>query len=133
MALRREFPPWVLSLSMQVHCAARAFNEGQYVSGVMRPAGISLLAGCGGAISYTRSALYDILDHMHGTYGPACNIHTYVDDVPQIHTGEAATITEQAVEWAVKLVQLLADDGYKVSEKSTLVASDPEIGRTIRN
>ena len=70
---------------------------------------------------------------MHSTYGPACNIQTYVDDVPQIHTGDAVTITEQAVEQAVKLVQLLADDGYKVSEKSTLVASDPEIGKTIRN
>ena len=51
MALGMQFPPWILSLSMQVHTTTRAFKEGPYVSEFVRPKGISILAGCGGAIS----------------------------------------------------------------------------------
>ena len=39
VALEKEFPPWILSLSLQVHTGVRAFKDGPYVSHFVRPAG----------------------------------------------------------------------------------------------
>ena len=90
LCLQRGFMPWVLNLSLQVHTAAGAFKEGPYVSSFIRPTGISILAGCGRSISFTRCALYEILDDLHSSYRP-CEIQTYVDDIAQTHTGPKAT------------------------------------------
>ena len=132
IALGMYFPPWILSLSMQVHTSIRAFKEGAYVSEFVRPKGISILAGCGGALSYTRSALYEIMDHMHTTYFPRCNIQTYVDDTPQTHTGPRELVLMDAVEQAVDFVQQLNKHGFGVSGKSTIVASDMRLACDIQ-
>ena len=105
VALDKCLPPWVLSLSMQVHTGLRAFMEGTYVSEFVRPKGLSILAGCGGALSYTRCALYEVMNFMHSKYLPRCNIQSYVDDTPQTHTGPKEIVLLEAVNQAVDFVQ----------------------------
>ena len=65
LALDRMIPPSALRLAMKVHTAARAFKEQPYVSQFVQPTGTSILAGCGRSISFTRAALYEVLDSMH--------------------------------------------------------------------
>jgi hypothetical protein len=68
LALERRFPPRALRLAMKVHAGARAFKEGPYISNFVQPAGVSILAGCGRSVSFTRAALYDVLESMHRDY-----------------------------------------------------------------
>ena len=95
---------------MKVHTAARAFKEGPYVSQFVQPTGTSILAGCGRSISFTRAALYEVLDSMHRGYKP-CQIKTYVDDIPQMHTGPADIISDRTVFQAAAIVQKLEAEG----------------------
>ena len=120
------FPPWILSLSVQVHTGVRAFKEGPYVSHFVRPTGCSILAGCGCSISFTRAALYEVLDFMHTSFRP-CDIKTYVDDILQIHTGEKEVVFHQALEQATALVGALQAEHFVVSAKSTIVSSPPSL------
>ena len=68
LALDRDFPSLVLRLAMKVHTSARAFKEGPNVSQFVRPTGMSILAGCGGSVSFTRAALYEVLQSMHDDF-----------------------------------------------------------------
>ena len=131
LALDREFPPMILGLSMKVHCGARAFKEGPYISQFVKPAGLSILAGCGGSASFTRAALYDVLQTMHASFRP-CQLQTFVDDIPQTHTGEPEVIVQQAIEQAQRFVQLLGDEGFKISPKSNVVASSFVLAKEVQ-
>jgi hypothetical protein len=130
LALKLGFPPMVLRLSLKVHTAARAFKEGPYVSQFLKPSGVSILAGCGASVSFTRAALYDVLDGMHRSYRP-CQIQTFVDDIPQVHTGPEEIVAAQAVTQALDLAARLKNEGFSISSKSTVVASSESLGKRI--
>ena len=102
------------------------------MSEFVRPKGLSILAGCGGALSYTRCALYEVMDFMHSKYLPRCNIQTYVDDTPQTHTGPKEIVLLEAVNQAVDFVQQLNMHGFTISGKSTIIASDMRLSCDIQ-
>ena len=56
-ALEKHFPPQVLQLAINVHSSVRAFREGPYVSAWVQPSGLSILAGCGCSVDFTRCLL----------------------------------------------------------------------------
>ena len=115
---------------MKVHAGARAFKEGPYISDFVQPAGVSILAGCGRSVSFTRAALYDVLESMHRDYRP-CHIQTFVDDIPQMHMGPEDVIIDQAIEQSIALSAKLQAEGFTISSKSTIVASSKEIATKV--
>jgi len=71
-----------------------------------------------------------VLDSMDREYKP-CQIKTYVDDLPQMHTGPADIIADQAVVQAAALVQKLESEGFTISTKSNIVASTKELAEQV--
>jgi hypothetical protein len=130
LALQKGFPPRTLRLAMKVHTAARAFKEGPYISQFIQPTGVSILAGCGGSVSFARAALYEVLEGMHRDYMP-CNIQSFVDDLPQVHMGPEEIILEQAIELATALASRLRKEGFEISGKSTIVAPSRQLAEKI--
>jgi len=105
LSLERGYQPMVLALAMQVHNAIRAFKEGPYISQFVLPNGSSILAGCARSVSFSRAALYEVLESMHRDYRP-CDIKSYVDyvdDLPQVKVSAQVGATFVAFCWVVLL------------------------------
>ena len=67
---------------------------------------------------------------MHRDYRP-CQIQSFVDDIPQMHTGHEEVIANQATEQALDLVARLQGEGFQISAKSTVVASSTKLAKRI--
>ena len=69
---------------------------------------------------------------MHASYRP-CQLQTYVDDIPQTHSGTEEIIVDDVVEQELHLVRLLEAEGLRVSPRGTLVASTPALARRVQS
>ena len=132
MGLNREFPPWILRLSVFGHCGPRAFKERQFIGSWIQVTDLSMIAGCLTSVSHTRSLLYNILDEMHRSYQPV-EIKTWVDDCPQVHVGDTDILENHAPKAAIKFVSLLRQRGFTISPKSTLVSSNSKTAKVVQD
>ena len=123
LSLAEQFPPQILLVATVVHTSVRAFREGPYVSQWVQPTGLSILAGCGCSVDFTRSLLYNLLDKLHRDYIPM-QASTWVDDVAQMVLGPPEFAITVAVEAGAALDRGLARQGPEISPKSKFVASN---------
>ena len=63
-ALQLGYPVIQLWVSIQIHTACRVLTAGKQTSRLLYPL-ISIIAGCGRSISFTRAVLYDMLEEAH--------------------------------------------------------------------
>eukprot|EP00959_Pyramimonas_sp_CCMP1952_P319629 6688080-Pyramimonas_sp.AAC.1 len=79
--LEHGFPPSILALEMMLHMGARFLRDNGHYSDATIPEK-NMIAGLGGAVDFSRCALYNILDRAaQGT--PAVATRSWVDDVSQ--------------------------------------------------
>ena len=85
-----------------------------------------------GSLSFTRRALYETLAFVHRKSFPRCDIKSFADDTPQVHTGPEEVIYVDAVDQATDFVDKLASRGSTISGKSVLVATCPALATHVQ-
>ena len=131
LSLEQQFPPQILMLAVNVHSSVRDFREGPYVSHWVQPTGLSILAGCGCSVDFTRALLYNLLDKLHRDYMPM-QASTWVDDIAQTVLGPAQLAVPLAASSGLALVRGLALHGLRISPKSRYVASNITAAKAVQ-
>ena len=135
----------MMTLAMQIHLAPRFLKAGEYCSGGVRVSR-SILAGCKYSIGFARSIVYQIMEQMHKGIGPqrsivgqqSCEPETslkqYIDDIAQVTRGkDRAKVVKEAAEVAEELHKRITGQRLKVSDKTTVVASDNKMGQEVQH
>jgi ribonuclease HI len=121
-----KYPARELLLSVQMHRAARQLKAGSHHSEWILTAR-SILAGCGRSISFTRAALYQILQHIHDGYMPFTRGQVWVDDITLTSRGTTSHVTTHAAQCAADLADRLVAAGFRISGKTTVVGGTKAI------
>ena len=72
-----------------------------------------------------------MLDALHRDYRPI-TIKTWIDDIFQLHTGRKEIIEPHAKKAALQLVALARRKRLRISSKSSITSSDPELAQRIQ-
>ncbi len=129
-AERGDFPMVNLVMSVTMYLAPRIVAVNSCCSTAVQPY-CSLTAGCRFANSMARVLLYHLLEGLHARY-PIEAPRQFVDDLAQFAAGKAATLADGVAACAIELVQGARAKGCKISSKTKIVGSDPEVVDTIR-
>ena len=116
-----------LLLGLQMATAPRRIRAGRGVSKQLHPQR-SLIAGCGQAVDCSRLALYEVLEAAHSRYKPL-QLQTWVDDLGHQEHGVERVVEARMVAVSRQLVGSLRAEGFVMSDKSALLASNTRLGR----
>ena len=121
-----------LCLSMQIHLAPRVLRLDKCCSKVLEVAS-SILAGLLDSNGFARSVLYDILERAHNRIDRATTTKQFVDDVAQNTRGmKCEVVAKKTVDAAEVIQELLTQEGFKISNKSTLICSSRALEKEIQ-
>ena len=131
LALAEQFPPQILLLSVNVHSSVRAFREGPFVSPWVQPTGLSILAGCGCSVDFTRALLYNLLDKLHKDYFPM-QASTWVDDIAQTVLGPPELLFPWLLGLVLRWSKGLLSRGWRSPPSSDLLPAASVLPRRCR-
>ncbi len=123
------YPLVSLALGIVRHRAPRRVATESAVSQVLLPTR-SLIAGCRQAIDFSRQTLWDMLEEAHLAHRPR-QLRTWVDDTSHRELGREIDVTQQLVQVARTLVEMLSRRGLKVSLRTVVLTTPPRIGRQV--
>ncbi len=129
LSLKLDYPLELLHLGSLIHISPRVLKASRFFGEVLVP-GNGILAGCTQVITFARVALFEVLETAHKVF-PNNPIASYVDDLSQRGEGQEKNVHREAVASALHLAQGLHKASFKLSTKSVLVSSSPELGRKI--
>ena len=125
VAVRFMFPLRTLVMVVINYVAPRVIKAGASFSDATQPVD-SILAGCQQANDMARIALYRLLDKMHILH-PKAPLNTFVDDIRQYAEGKRQEVIRKILPAVRYLVLSVKNLGFKFSDKSVVVSSDPMI------
>jgi hypothetical protein len=130
VGLAQSYPIVSLALGLEMAAAPRRIRADGCISECLVPTR-SLIAGCGQAVDFSRLALYEVLDHLHAKYRPL-ELSSWVDDLGHQEVGHTSSVASRAIGVSTELVTGLQAKGFKMSSKSALLASSPDLGRKVQ-
>ncbi|CAK0871462.1 unnamed protein product [Prorocentrum cordatum] len=115
---------------MLMHMACRVLKDSGYFSEALYPC-MSMIAGLGGAVDFSRCALYDILEAT-ARGGPGASVRSWVDDVTLRVEGRARRAVGVLEAAGLAFAEGCREAGLVISSKSTIISGDNEVAKQLQ-
>ena len=128
--LQHDLPAQVLGLEMLMHMACRVLKDSGYFSEALYPC-MSMIAGLGGAVDFSRCVLYDILEAT-ARGSPGASVRSWVDDVTLRVEGRARRVVGVLKAAGLAFAEGCREAGLVISSKSTIISGDTEVAKQLQ-